>query len=124
MSPTIGVFTTPRVIRSVVSTASGPDLRKYVLLGLAGDTSAGYLSLVMTLASAEACFQPDVATYLYNCYILSVEYVASLALPDVKNTSSYPFVDTQNIFFVFVGVLFAGPAFFQVSFPSLSSLSR
>ena len=71
----------------------------------------------MTLASAEACFHPDVATYLYNCYILSVEYVASLALPDVKNTSSYPLVGARNVFFVVVGALFAGPDFFQGFFP-------
>ena len=64
MLPTIGVFTTPRVIRSVVLTALGPNPHKYVLFGLAGANSAGYLRSVMTLASAEACFQPDVVTHI------------------------------------------------------------
>ena len=53
---TIRVFTTPRVIRLVVSTASGPDRLKYVLVGLTGATSVGSLRSVMTLASAEAFF--------------------------------------------------------------------
>ena len=117
MLTTIGMFNRPRVIQSVVSTASGPNRRKYFLFGLAGATSAGSMRSVMTLASAEACFQPDVATYLDSCSIMSVNCAASLAVPNVKNTSSYPFVGARNVFFVVVRVLFANPEFFQGFFP-------
>ena len=72
--------------------ASGPDPQKYVLVGLAGATSAGSLLSAMNLASAEACFQLDVARYLDSCSIVSVNFAASLAVPDVKNTYSYPLV--------------------------------
>ena len=71
----------------------------------------------MTLASTEAFFQPNVATYLDSCYIVSVNCAASLAVSDVKNTSSYPLVGAQNVFFVVVVALFAGPDFFQGFFP-------
>ena len=122
MSPTIGMFTTPRVIQSVVSTMSGPDPRKYVLVSLAGATSAGSLRSVMTLTSAEACFQPDIATYLGSFYIVSVNCATSLAVTDVNNTSLYPLVGAQNIFFVFIRVLFAGPDLFRGSFPFFAIL--
>ena len=112
MSSTIGMFTTPRVIRSVVLTASGPNPQKYVLVGLAGATSAGLFSFVMTLASDEACFQSNVATYLYSCSIVSKNCAASVSIPNVKNKSSYPLVGTQNILFVVVGALLAVPDFF------------
>ena len=54
MSPTIGIFNTPRVMQLVASTAPGPNPHKYVLVDWAGATSAGFLRLFMTLASAEA----------------------------------------------------------------------
>ena len=101
----------------VVSTALGPNPHKYVLVGMAGATSTGYLRSVMTLASADAFFQTDVATYLNSCYLLFVNCVASLAVPNVKNRSSYPLVGAQNVFFVVIGALFSGPNFFQGFFP-------
>ena len=113
MSPTIGMFNTPRVIRSVVLIALGPDQHNYVLVGMAGATSAWSLRLVMALASAEACFQPNVFTYFDSCSIVSLNCTTSLAIPDVKNTSSYSLVGTRNALFVIVGALFAGPNFFQ-----------
>ena len=113
MSPTIGMFTTPRVIRSVVSAASGSDPRKCFLVCLDGVTSTGSLRSFMTLARAEACSQPDVTTYLDSCFIVSVNGAASLAVPNVKNTSLYPLVGAQNVCFVIVGALFSSPNFFQ-----------
>ena len=117
MSLTIGMFTTPRVIRSVFLTASGIDPRKYVLVGLAGATGAGSLRLVMNLESAEACFRPDVAMYLNSCYIVSVNCATYLAVPDVNNTSSYPLVSARNVFFIVFGALFSRPDFFQGFLP-------
>ena len=45
----------------------------------------------MTLVSSEACFQPDVATYLNICSIVYMNYAASLAVPDVKKYIFVPF---------------------------------
>ena len=109
---TTGMFTTLRVIRLVVSTAPVPDPHKYVFVGLAGAISAGSFRSVTTWASADACFQPEVATYLNSCSIVSVNCATSLDVPDVKNKSSYPLVGTQNILFVVVGALLAVPDFF------------
>ena len=117
MSPTIGMFTTPRVIQLVVSVVSGPNPRKYVLVGLAGATSAGSLRLVVTLANAEACFQPDVTTCLNSLSIVSVNCAASLAVSDVENTSLYPLVGAWNVFLVVVRALFAIPEFVQGFLP-------
>ena len=122
MSSSIGMFNTPRVIRLVVSTASVPDPHKYVLVGLAGAIHAGFFRLVMTLASADACFQPDADTYLNSCSIMSVLCTASLTVPDVKK-SSYPLFGTQNVIFVAVGALLVGPDFFQGFFPFLAILN-
>ena len=113
MSLNIGMFTTPRATRLVVSPASGPDPRKYVLDGLAGAISSGSLRSVMTLENAEACFQPDVTTYLDSFSIVSMNCAASVFVPNVKNTSSYHLVGARNVFFFVVEALFAGPNFFQ-----------
>ena len=107
----------------VVSTASGPNPHKYVLVGLAGTTSAGSFRLVMTLASAESCFQTDVSMYLDSFSIVSMNCAAYLAVPDVENTSSYPLVSAQNVFFVVVGALLAGPNLFQGFFHFLAILN-
>ena len=101
----------------VVSTALGPNPHTYVLVGMAGAASAGSLGSGTTLASTEAFFQTDVATYLDSCYLVFVNCAASLAVPDVKNTSSYPLVGVRNVFFVVIGALFSGPNFFQGFFP-------
>ena len=103
MPLTIGMFTTPKVIQLVVLTVLVPDPHKYILVGLAGATSAWSFRLVMTLANYEACLQPNLFTYLDSCSIMSVNCAASLEGPDVKNTSSYPLVGAQNVFFVVVG---------------------
>ena len=124
MSLTIRVFTTPRLIRSVVSTASGPDPLKYVLVGLAGANIVESFRLVTTLASAEACFQPNVATYCDSCSTVSMNCAASLAVPDVKNISSYPLVGARNLFFIVAGALLVNPDFFQGFFPFFEILNR
>ena len=117
------MFTTPRVILLVVSTASGTDPIKYVLVGLAGDTSVGSYRSVVTLASAEACLQPNIATYRDSCSIVSMNCAASLAVPDVKNTSSYNLVGARTVFFVVAESLLADPDFFQGFFPLFAILN-
>ena len=114
---TIGMFITPRVIRSVVLNASGPDPLKYVLVDLTGATSVGSFMLVMTLPIAEACFQTDCVTYHNTCSIVSMNCAVSLAVPNVKNISLYPLVDARNVLFVVARALLANPNFFQVFFP-------
>ena len=102
----------------VVLTALGPDPHKYVLVGMFGAISAGSLRSVMT----KACFQPDVATYLDSCSIVSAKCASSLAVPDVENTYLYPSVGAQNVFFVVIGALLAIPDFFQGFFPFFATL--